>query len=470
MKSRQRSRKIVVQWVAVAMMGTSYGDGMATGANEAVSQDTMKQVKFAQEKMQWFNEAKLGIFIHWGIYGVRGVAESWSFFNEYLSYEEYMDQLNGFEAENYDPAAWASLIKESGARYAVITSKHHDGVALWDTKANDLSVPKKTPAKRDVLTPFVDELRSNGLKVGIYYSLMDWSHPDFPAKNRESSKNRALWTYTPEKDPARWKRFMDFNFVQYHEIANQFNPDLWWFDGQWWFTAEEWRSQETADLIYAANPNAIINSRLPGYGDYGTPEQGVPLVGSDTAWEACMTINGSWGYQPTDTNYKTTYDVINLLADCVHLGGNLLLAIGPKPDGTIPGEQVDVLKGLGRWTHKHGKAIFGTRPGIDLAYYNGPSSLGTGDYLGGKHKGKDILYLFLPHKPNGPIRLKGLKVAIQRVWVVGNGSYVDWRQDGALAHPGIIYLNVPEAALDQEVTVLALLLDGKIKLQNIDAN
>ena len=468
MKSMMKTSTLNAVLIASICLN-AYGNAVHAETAEAGSSDT-EENRITEEKMQWFKDAKLGIFIHWGIYSVRGVDESWSFFYNYLPYDEYMDQLNGFTAENYDPAAWAGLIKKSGARYAVITSKHHDGVALWATKANDLSVPKKTPAQRDVLTPLVDELRRQDLKVGIYYSLMDWSHPDFPVKTREASHNRELWEYTPEQDPERWNRFMAFNFTQYHEIANQFNPDLWWFDGQWWFSEDEWRSTETADLIYAVNRNAIINSRLPGYGDYETPEQGIPLVRPDKDWEACMTINGSWGYQPTDTNYKTTYDVINLLADCAHLGGNLLLDIGPKPDGTIPEEQVEVLQGLGRWTHKHATAIFGTRPGIDLAYYNGPSTLGDSDYMGSKHKGKDILYLFVPHTPNGPVRLKGLKNRIDRAWVVGNGSNITWRQDGTLEHPGIIYITIPENTLDEDVTVVALLLDGKINLQNLTSH
>lgn len=412
----------------------------------------------------WFYKAKLGIFIHWGIYSVNGIDESWSFYNGYLPYKDYMKQLNGFTAAKYDPKAWVDLIKESGAKYTVITSKHHDGVALWDTKANDLSVVKKTPAKRDVLTPFVKEARQQGLKVGMYYSLMDWSHPDFPVKNRQYSKIREKWDYTPEKDPKRWDRFMDFNFVQYKELINQYNPDTWFFDGHWWFSPNEWRAKATADLIHPKNPTAIINDRLPGQGDYMTPEQGVPLTNPEKPWEVNMTINTSWGYQPTDKNYKSTFDVISLFADCLHLGGNLLLDIGPKPDGTIPEEQVKVLKGLGRWNSKHEKAIFDTRAGIDLAYYNGPSTLGSSGYLG-KQSGGDILYLFIPGKPNGSVRLKGLKSNIMRTWIVGNGIKVNWRKDTDLAHPGIIYFDIPERALDEDMTVLAILLDGKIDLQ-----
>jgi alpha-L-fucosidase len=417
--------------------------------------------KASPDRMEWFKDAKLGIFIHWGPYAVLGVEESWSFFNSYLSYEDYMKQLDGFTAVNYDPEQWADLIKESGARYAVLTSKHHDGLALWDTGANELNAVDSTPAGRDLVMPFVSALRDRELKVGLYYSLMDWSHPDFPIKAREQ------WEYRPADDPKRWARFMDFNFIQYQEIADQFNPDLWWFDGHWWFTDEDWRVDETAELIMKANPKAIINSRLPKYGDYYTPEQGLPLRNLGIPWELCITMNESWGYQPHDKNYKSTYDIISLLADCVHLGGNLLLDIGPKADGTIPEEQVERLKGLGRWTKKHERAIFETRPGIALNYFNGPSSIGDSSYLG-RDKGGDILYLFLSGKPNGSVRLKGLVSRIMRAWVVGNGSKIQWRQDHSHKTPGIVYLDVSENVCDPDMTVLAILLDGPVEMQSLE--
>lgn len=177
------------------------------------------------DRMQWFKDAKLGIFIHWGIYSVYGIDESWSFYNELIPYDEYMKQLDGFTAANYDPNNWAKLIKESGARYAVITTKHHDGVALWDTKMSSLNVVGRTPAKRDLITPFCEALRDQKIKVGTYYSLLVWSHPDYP--NFTKSEKRY------EDDSVRWENFMTFNLGQITEISEQFNPDLMWFDGDW---------------------------------------------------------------------------------------------------------------------------------------------------------------------------------------------------------------------------------------------
>ena len=166
-------------------------------------------------RMKWFGDAKLGIFIHWGIYAVRGVSESWSFYNEYLPYDEYMSQAKGFTAKNYDPKAWLDLIKESGARYVVITAKHHDGMALWDTKVGELSTKKCTPAKRDLITPFVDQVKSHGLKLGIYYSLIDWSNENYPNK----TKNQKRYTDNPD----RWEKFVKFNMAQISELSNEWD-------------------------------------------------------------------------------------------------------------------------------------------------------------------------------------------------------------------------------------------------------
>ena len=395
--------------------------------------------------MKWFKEAKLGIFIHWGIYAVQGIDESWSFFNGYISHEDYMKQMDGFNAKNYDPAHWARLIKDSGATYAVLTSKHHDGVALWPTKCNELHFDQ------DFVKPFMKAIRAEGMKAGLYYSLLDWSHPDYPNKTREQKRY--------EDDSVRWDRFVDFNFCQLNEIINNYDPDLFWFDGDWEQSAEKWHAPEIRDLILQNNPDAIINSRLQGYGDYATPEQGLPIVKpEDEYWELCMTMNDSWGYQHNDIDYKTPNQVIRIFVDCISMGGNLLLDIGPQADGTIAEEQVKILKELGRWTNKHAEAIYGTEAGIPHQYYYGPTALSAD---------KKTLYLFVDGKPNGPLMLKGLKNNVNRIWVVGNGTKLNhdikmkqyWSEK-----PGILYIDIPEDVLDDQVTVISVLLDREIDL------
>jgi alpha-L-fucosidase len=404
-----------------------------------------------EKQMQWFEDAKLGIFIHWGIYAVNGIDESWSFFNGYISHDEYLNQLNSFTATNYKPAEWAKLFKNSGAKYAVLTTKHHDGVALWDTKCGDLSVVKKSPAKRDLVAPFVSELRKNDLKVGLYFSLLDWSHPDYPNKTKVEKRY--------QNDSVKWNKFVEFNFCQLEELSKQFKPDLYWFDGDWEQSAEKWKAKELSESLRTWNKDVILNSRIQGYGDYATPEQGLPITRPDSRyWELCMTMNDSWGFQGNDKNYKTPNQVINILVDCVSKGGNLLLDVGPKADGTIPEEQVNILNKLGRWTNKHAEAIYGTRAGIPADHFYGPTSL---------NKNGDILYLYLPYNPNGQIMLKGIKNKINRIYVVGNGTKLNWdikMKQYWSAVPGIIYIDVPEKVLDEEVTVIAVLLDWKVDL------
>lgn len=403
--------------------------------------------------MQWFADAKLGIFIHWGIYAVDGVGESWSFHNKRISYSDYMSQLEGFTGDKYDPQAWADLIKYSGARYAVITTKHHDGVALWNTKANDLNIVKKTPFRKDALAPFFAALRKDSIKCGAYFSLLDWSNANYPTFLKDSSR------YTIAQDPVRWEKFLKFNDLQLTEIMQQFHPDLIWFDGDWEHNAQEWKASKLRNKLLGFNSNLIINGRLAGYGDYETPEQNFPVTRPHfNWWELCMTTNDSWGYQPNDTAWKTPYEVISIFVDAVANGGNLLLDIGPKADGTIPPEQIHILKELGEWNRRNGEAVFGTIAGLPLGHFYGPTTLS---------KDSTTLYLFLHGKNNGQIMLKGIRNAIKEVSIVGNNSPLSYKIVGKISWspiPGLVYIDVPAACNDKYITVVRVKLDGPVQL------
>lgn len=425
-------------------------------------------VNFAQEhaqdtvlhneaKMQWFKDAKLGIFIHWGLYSVNGIDESWSFYNGYISHENYLKQTKGFTAKKYDPQAWADLIKRSGAKYSVITSKHHDGFALWNTKYGDFDAVKSSAAKQDVITPFVSALRKNNLKVGIYYSLPDWSYKDYTHFTRDSIR------YNAADQPQRWNKFLKLYQGQLKELSDNYNPDLYWFDGDWEHNSEEWEVPKVRQMLFDKNPNTILNSRLREQGDYATPEQGMPITRpKNKYWELCLTMNDSWGYQKNDNNYKTTDQIIGIFADVIGNGGNLLLDIGPKGDGSIPEEQVAILEGLGRWTNKHKEAIYGTRSGIPKEHFYGPTTLS---------KDQNILYLFVKGNSNGEVVIRGLKNRINRIWVVGEGTKLSHQVIGKVFwshYPGINYIKLPEHVLDENMTVLAVLLDGKVDLYRED--
>lgn len=448
--------KIGIGALAACALACLPAPAFAAPPAATAASDTDAQAAAKAARMQWFADAKFGIFIHYGIYDVDGVEESWSFFDEKIPYADYMQQLKGFTAAHYDPQAWADLIKASGAKYAVLTSKHHDGVALWETKQG-LNVVKDTPAHRDLVAPFVKALRKDGLKVGLYYSLIDWSSPDYPAFTKTRTR------YEIKNDPARWNRFVVYYQSQLRDLMDRYNPDLYWFDGGWEHSAAEWHSRQTRDMIFAHNPNAIINSRLPGYGDYGTPEQGVPIRRPpDKYWELCMTINNSWGWQPQDHDFKTPDELIRILADTLGMGGNLLLDIGPRADGTIPQEEVSTLKEIGRWVRKNSQAIYGSQAGIPKDYYYGDSTLS---------KDGRTLYLFVTGRPNGPLLVKGLQNHVLAARVLGSDLPVKanlrgkWSSTGA---PGLLYIDVPDAALDPEVSVVALQLDGPIKLFHED--
>ncbi len=406
-----------------------------------------------QEKMEWFKDAKLGIFIHWGIYSVNGIDESWSFFNNYISHEDYLKQLDSFTADQYKPELWGELIKNSGAKYAVITSKHHDGFALWDTDLGNLNAVKHAAARKDLLTPFVDALRNQGLKVGLYFSLPDWSFEDY------THHTKTVMRYKPAMDPGRWDTFLKYYQGQLMELSEKYNPDLWWFDGDWEHSAEEWQADKVRSMLVEKNPKVILNSRLRGKGDYQTPEQGPPVTRpSAKYWELCLTMNDSWGFQPNDTNYKTPQQIIDIFADCISKGGNLLLDIGPKADGTIPEEQVHILTELGTWTGKHEEAIYGTEAGIPYDHFYGPTTLS---------RDSTILYLFVKGDMNGQLTLRGLSNKINRVWVVGNGTKLNHKVMSKVfwnRYPGLTYIDLPEHVLDKYCTVIAVLLDGPVDL------
>lgn len=406
-----------------------------------------------RNKMQWFADAKLGIFIHWGIYAVNGIDESWSFHNRKISWPDYMKQLGGFTAKIYKPEQWAALIKESGARYAVLTTRHHDGVALWDSKQHHYDVVDNTPAKRDLLIPFYAALEKQGIKKGAYFSLIDWSYPDYPGFLKDSSR------YKPATDTLRWRKFLNFYEAQINEVVQKFHPDLWWFDGDWEHNADQWEAQKVRNIILKDKPTAIINGRLAGYGDYDTPEQNFPITRPHyNWWELCMTINSNWGYQPHDTAWKTPYEVITIFADAVSNGGILLLDIGPREDGTIPQQEVHVLKELGKWNKKNGEAIFDTEAGIPQGHFYGPTTLS---------KDSSTLYLFLAGNVSGNILMKGLKNKIKKIRVLGANQTLQHKIVGKISWsnvPGLVYINVPEKVQDEYMTVLALELDGPVNL------
>jgi alpha-L-fucosidase len=415
--------------------------------------------------MTWFKEAKLGIFIHWGIYAVNGITESWSFFHDEISYEDYMAQMSGFTAESYDPDAWARLFREAGAKYSVLTTKHHDGVALWDTKLSDLSIPKQSPAGRDMIGPYVEGLRKEGLKVGLYFSHLDWSHPDYatvwPSNYTEEPENFNRYSYPEwgQDDPEAWQRFREFHHGQLKELSDLYKPDLFWFDGDWEREDEHWEMASLREDLREWNgDNVILNARMRGYGDYLTPEQAVPITRPEGIWEMCMTINHGWGYRIPDNQYKPIPEIIRIFTDILGKGGNLLLDIGPKPDGTIPEKQVITLKELGKWIGKHEEAVYKTVGGFPAGHFHGPTAYS---------QDSTTVYLYYWDSPTAELSLKGLRNEIKSVRVVGqeDSGELEYRRSGGADWkniPGRLMITLPEELLDEYVTVIAVDLEGPL--------
>lgn len=414
----------------------------------------------------WFEEAKLGIFIHYGIYAVDSVAESWSFYNGAITYEEYMKQLDGFTAKNFDADKWADLIEKAGAKYAVLTSKHHDGVALFDTQYSDLSVMKKTPAKRDIVKEFNSAIQKRNIRTGVYYSLIDWSsedyrsvYPDERVPEDLSSVNKFCSPTDGKQDFARWEKFMEFDKNQLKELLTNYGKvDLLWFDGDWERSAKQWQLPEFKDYLKSFNKDIIINSRLQGYGDYKTPEQGIPITRPEGMWEFCTTVNSSWGYRKMDNNYKSLKQILRMFVDCISMGGNMLLDIGPMEDGTIPEKQVEVLLGLGKWIKQHEEAIYKTKDGIMQRYFSGGSTLSYDE---------KTLYLFIHDTPQECICLKGLSTPIKKISVLHSGKELTHEVHGGVPWfniPGTTWINITEKDAHEHITVVKVELEDKIDM------
>jgi alpha-L-fucosidase len=402
----------------------------------------------------WFTSAKLGIFIHYGIYSVEGLNPSWSFFEGTVSYDHYMDQRERFTASRFNADAWASLARGAGAKYMVLTAKHHDGIAMFDTNQGGTSVVKQTPAHRDIVAEYADAARRAGLRVGLYYSLPDWTHPDYPSMRphpvRDERESDSPYAYAPRgtEDPLAWSRYLAYLHGQLNELQRGYGTiDLLWFDGDWERDEQQWDSGAIRKALLENNPDVVINDRLIGAGDYATPEQGLPIVAPDGSWELCATVGDGWSWQPEHTE-KTSAQLVRLLAQVVGKGGNLLLNIAPHEDGTIGVAQQLALSGLGRWVHKHQEAIYTAVAGIPEGHFYGPTMLSAD---------RKVLYLVCLDRPVESIEVRGVHGNPTSVSVVGDGRELSWRKTPGLGIvPGLLYLNVPSDSLDEVATVFRL--------------
>lgn len=334
--------------------------------------------QFVRPDTTWFTEARFGLFVHWGLYSIAGRGE-WYKQIEEVPDADYDRLLPRFRADLYDPAEWASVARRAGMRYALLTTKHHDGFCMWDTDLTDYKATN-TPAGRDLVREFVDAFRAEGLRVGLYHSVIDWHHPHFPIDGLHAHRAQGE---LPGRDIAEYRRYLH---GQVRELVERFSPDTFWFDfsyperwdgldgpgeGPWGHKGRDsWGSEALVAMIRELSPHTLINDRLdyPEGADYITPEEltlhEAPVRdGEVLVWETCRTMNGIWGYAPClFPDWFDARGAASLLVDAVSKGGNLLLNVGPTARGEFDRRSTDLLLELGEWTRRHADAIYGAGP------------------------------------------------------------------------------------------------------------
>ena len=371
-----------------------------------------------EHRTAWFRHARFGMFIHWGLYAIPARGE-WVRTNEEMTPEQYLRYFDEFDPVDYDPAKWAKAAKAAGMQYVILTAKHHDGFCLFDSAYTDFK-STNTKLGRDIVRDFVDAVRAEGLRVGLYFSILDWHHPDYPHYGDEKHPMRNNPACSNENRD--FNRYLDFMHNQIRELCTNYGKlDILWFDFAYGnMRGETWRATELVDMVRSLQPGVIIDNRLevsgegfgslaecnptPYHGDFVTPEKMIPpnglqdAQGNDLLWEACVTMNHNWGYHATDRYYKSGAMLIKKLVECVSKGGNFLLNVGPDARGNIPPEAMERLAVIGRWIDKNSASIYGC----------GKSQLPKPDY-GRLTASGDRLYVHVYENTLGPLPLMGLE-------------------------------------------------------------
>ncbi len=424
-----------------------------------------------EARMKWFTHDRFGMFIHWGIYAIPARGE-WVRSQERMPESQYRPFFEEFNPVDFDPKAWAKLAKQAGMKYAVLTSKHHDGFCLFDSALTDWKVTN-TPFGRDIVREFLDAFRAEGLKVGLYYSLLDWHHPDYPAYGDQNHPERDNPAF---KDvPRDFDRYLDYMHGQVRELCTNYGKlDIMWFDFSYGeLTGETWRGAELVRMVRELQPGIILDNRLEvsgsGFGsiatdapleysgDFVSPEQIIPQTGfRDSAgrsicWEACITMNDNWGYTALDKNFKPAGTLIRKLVECVSKGGNLLLNVGPDARGNIPPESAAILNAIGEWMRKNGESIYGC----------GVSDLPKPENGRITRCGKTLYYHILENSIGG-VPLQGVGAdEIESIRLLADGSEVKqlkgWIWDN---YPDVVFVEVSRSARlpDETDTVVAVRL------------
>lgn len=381
-------------------------------------------------RMKPWRDARFGMFIHWGPVSLKGTEIGWSR-GDQVPVEEYDNLYTQFNPVKFNADEWVSVAKAAGMKYIVLTTKHHDGFCLWDTKQTDYNI-MNSPFKRDVTAELAKACRKQGLAFGTYYSTCDWHHPDFPVTSPGGNVKRA----EPNLD-----RYTDYLKAQTGELVKNYGPLFTlWFDVPQHFDAK--RGQGVIDYLHTLQPNLVINNRTGAKGDYETPEQYIGGFNMDRPWETCMTICNQWAYKPNDS-MKPLKQCIQTLLNTIGGDGNLLFNVGPQPDGLIEARQVDRLKEMGAWVTRNGEGIYGTRGG---PFKPGAWGVST-------RKGK-MIYLYVFQAKDGVVKFPAISAKVKSARIL-KGDKLKFTQDDKG-----IEITLPATMADPVATVVALKLNA----------
>ena len=447
----------------VACKGTEKEFAKVEKAKVSIAAETKEE---KDNRMAWWREARFGMFIHWGLYAVpagewKGETKhaEWILTTAQIPVKQYEKFASQFNPVKFDAEQWVKVAKDAGMKYIVITSKHHDGFCLFDSKHTDYDVIDATPFKRDILKELSDECRKQGLKMCWYHSIMDWHHPDYMPRRKWEKRSA---------EGADFDRYIKYMKDQVEEIVTNYGEiGVLWFDGEWESTWDQKKGRDLYRFVRSLQPNIIINNRVgkgragmagtfdpeTAAGDFGTPEQEIPATGLGYDWETCMTMNDHWGYNKNDHNWKSKEDLIRKLVDIASKGGNFLLNVGPTAEGLFPNPSIERLAAMGNWMKVNGESIYGTSASLFSKLNWGRSTT---------KPGKLFLHVF-DWPRDGKLHVPGLVSKAESVYLLTDPKMrinINYKHGEAV-------LTVPKKAPDSIVSVIVLEFKGELEVVNV---
>ena len=436
MDRRRMSRRETLKLLGVGAAAAGGAAGLPALAwprgqmKAAESEEEQREDKTRAQRMAWWHAAKFGMFIHFGLYSVYGHHE-WAMEEEGIPVAEYEQLASRFHPRPGFAREWVRLAKRAGQKYMVMTSKHHEGFCNFATKLTNYCAPQQGPGI-DIVKEFLDAAHGEGLRAGLYYSLMDWHHPDGARC---------------ATDPAARERFVAYTHGLIREIVTNYGKlDVLWYDVAWPLDAKGWESEIMNQMVFRQQPEIIVNNRNLLPGDFSTPEQEIQAAEEGRAWESCMTMNDSWGYQRADDNWKSPKTIVRNLVECAQGGGNYLLNIGPTGDGSVPPESIATLEAVGRWMEDHGETIYGAER----------CKVTSSEFAGFTRKG-NTLYIHVYFWPGSTVAVGGLRAKVLNARVQTTKQPVEFKQEEFRVQ----FTGLPSHPPDPLATVLEIECDGE---------